>query len=172
MATGLKNSHCSYCGEKYDAAAPWPRICRSCGNISFLNPLPVAVVLVPVGLGLIVIRRGIEPRRGMLALPGGYVNLGETWQEAGAREVFEETGVPIGPSEIRDFGVRSAPDGTLIIFGLAKPVRPEDLPPFEPNAECLERKVLTELEPLAFDLHSEVIEAYFRCRRSTNRRRE
>ncbi len=63
--------------------------------MSFLNPLPVAVMLVPAAGGLVVIRRGIEPAKGLLALPGGYINLGESWQQAAARELFEETGIRV-----------------------------------------------------------------------------
>jgi ADP-ribose pyrophosphatase YjhB (NUDIX family) len=41
--------------------------------------------------GLLKVRR---------ALPGGYQMLGQTWQEAGAREVLEETGVVIFPEAL------------------------------------------------------------------------
>lgn len=53
------------------------------------------VVLVPIRGGLLMIRRGVADGHGELALPGGYQKRGETWQEAGAREVCEETGVCI-----------------------------------------------------------------------------
>src|SRR5512142_1460613 len=104
-------SHCSYCGAPFPPDAPWPRTCAACGSTSFRNPLPVAVVLLPVILsptqtGILAIRRGIPPRQGELALPGGFINYGETWQEAGAREVFEESGVQISPEEICEFRVR------------------------------------------------------------------
>ncbi|MCE5242330.1 MAG: NUDIX domain-containing protein [Desulfobacteraceae bacterium] len=158
------HSHCSYCGAKFEDGAGWPRTCASCSNTSFLNPVPVTVVQIPVGPGLLVIRRAIEPRKGLLALPGGYVNFGETWQEAGAREVFEETGVVLNPEEIREFAIRSGEDGTIILFGISQPVPPDRIPPFTPNRECLERKILTEWEPLAFKLHEEMIEAYFGTR--------
>lgn len=116
-----KNSHCSFCGERFGSEQPWPRICVNCGRTSFLNPLPVVVMLLPVDDGLVLIRRGIEPGYGKWAFPGGFINLGESWQEAGAREVLEETHIVIGPEEIREFRVRSAPDGTLLIFGVAPP---------------------------------------------------
>jgi len=159
-----KNSHCSYCGHVFHSSKPWPKRCTNCGNITFLNPIPVAVVLVPVDEGLIVIRRGIEPRRGMLALPGGYINLGETWQEAAAREVFEETGVALQTNEIREFGVRSAMDGTLLIFGLARARSFSIIPPFRPTDESIERLILTEPQDLAFDLHMEMVEIFFRTK--------
>ena len=95
-----KDSYCSWCGRAFLAEQPWPRRCGGCDNYTYRNPIPVAVVLVPVDDELLVIRRGIEPAKGQLALPGGYVDLAETWQEAGAREVFEETGLRIDPDGI------------------------------------------------------------------------
>jgi 8-oxo-dGTP diphosphatase len=56
-----------------------------------------------VGVGAIVMRdekvllvlRGIEPGRGLWAIPGGTLKLGETLQECAAREILEETGITI-----------------------------------------------------------------------------
>ena len=156
-----KNSHCSYCGHAFHDGEPWPRSCANCGHLSFLNPIPVAVVLVPADGGLIVIRRDIEPGRGILALPGGYINLGESWQEAAAREVYEETGITVKTHEIKEFGVRSAEDGTLLIFGLASPRSSSHIPPFRPTDETTERAILTEPQDLAFALHTEMVKRYF-----------
>ena len=157
----VKNSHCTYCGQAFEADQSWPRTCASCGSTSFLNPVPVTVILVPIDDGVLVVRRNIEPKRGWLALPGGYINYGESWQVAGAREVFEETGLMIEPDHIREFRVRSAPDSTLLIFGLAKPIGRGALLPFVPNEETLEIKVITAPEELAFSLHTEVLRDYF-----------
>jgi ADP-ribose pyrophosphatase YjhB (NUDIX family) len=95
-------------------------------------------------------------RIGEIALPGGYINYGETWQEAGAREIFEEANVTIDPAEITEFRVRSAPDGTLIIFGLAHPRHLDALPPFQSNSEASQRLILFEPAPMAFELHTEI----------------
>lgn len=156
-----KNSHCSHCGHPFAVGQPWPRTCSNCGRMSFVNPLPVVVMLVPVDDGLLQIRRGIEPGRGKWAFPGGFVDLGETWQEAGAREVFEETHLQIDPAEIREFQVRSAPDGTLLIFGLARPSGAATLPPFTVTDETTERVVRRELTGMAFELHAQAGEAFF-----------
>lgn len=156
-----KNSHCSFCGSAFEPEQPWPRTCAACHNTSFVNPLPVAVVVVPVGEGVLAIRRGIEPRKGQLALPGGFIDVGERWQDAGAREVFEETGVRIDPGSVSVFDVLSAPDGTVLIFGLAAALDPESLPPFELTNETSQRVVLSAPEPLAFPLHTQVLEAWF-----------
>jgi len=154
-------SHCTYCGSPFPVNSGWPRTCSRCGNTSFRNPIPVCVVLIPVGDGVLAVRRAIPPCIGELALPGGYVNYGETWQEAGAREVFEETGLQIAPSEIREFRVRSAGDGSLIIFATAQPRLPSDLPPFEINDEVSERLVINGQTRLAFRLHEETVHQFF-----------
>lgn len=156
----VKDSFCSYCGERF-VVLNWPRRCENCRHLTFRNPIPVAVVLLPAARGLVVVRRGGMPNAGKLALPGGFIELGETWQQAAARELAEETQIVVDPDAIRPYQVHSAPDGTLLIFGLATPWS-DPLPPFTPTAESPERVVITASTDLAFPLHTEVVHAYFR----------
>lgn len=159
--TAVKHSHCGWCGSAFAPEQPWPRLCADCGQTSYLNPAPVAVLLLPVDDGLIVVRRGIEPRKGQLALPGGFINLGESWQAAAARELEEETGVAVLAEEVSDFRTLSAPDGTVLIFGLASPRRRGELPPFRLCEETEEVSIITAPAELAFPLHSRVVADYF-----------
>lgn len=124
----------------------------------------MVVLLQPVDEGVLVVRRAIEPQRGVPALPGGYVDYGEDWQTAAARELFEEAGVQIAPEEIEVVTVFSAPDGTLIIVGQAPPLHRRDLPPFAPSPEADERLVITQPCALAWPLHTQVVADYFRSR--------
>jgi ADP-ribose pyrophosphatase YjhB (NUDIX family) len=68
------------------------------------NPLPVPVALIPVAsqdgsrMGLLGVRRTVEPAKGKVALPGGFATLGEDPATGAAREVREETGITIDPS--------------------------------------------------------------------------
>jgi ADP-ribose pyrophosphatase YjhB (NUDIX family) len=156
-----KNAHCSYCGSAFEADQPWPRRCAACGNTSYMNPTPVAVVLLPVDGGLLMVRRSIPPHVGKLALPGGYINLGETWQEAGARELLEETGISIDPQELRDVRVLSAPEGMVLIFCLARPRSLAELPSFQLTAEVSECIVGGPAEEIAFELHRQVAQEFF-----------
>lgn len=166
MKTPIKEGHCAWCGTAFAAGLGWPRTCESCGKTSYVNPIPVAVVLVPIDGGLLAIRRTIEPGKGLLALPGGFMDRGETWQQAAARELREETGLAIDPAEVELFSVGSALEaGVLIVFCLARPRRRADLPAFRATDETSEAVVLDHPETLAFKLHTEAAREFFRGRR-------
>ncbi|MFE9426214.1 NUDIX domain-containing protein [Kitasatospora sp. NPDC006697] len=62
------------------------------------------------GDDVLLIERGWEPCRGMLALPGGHVDAGETSREGAARELLEETGVRVRLEDLVQIGVFDAPD--------------------------------------------------------------
>jgi ADP-ribose pyrophosphatase YjhB (NUDIX family) len=157
-----KNSFCSYCGQPFAAEQPWPRQCGSCAHVSYLNPLPVGVAVVPVDGGLLCIRRTIEPAAGLLALPGGFLEVGETWQEGCARELREETGLAIDPAEVRLFAAHSVPrQGLLLLFGLARPHAAAELPAFRANDEASEMVILPGPAELAFPTHTRVAADYF-----------
>lgn len=154
-------SHCSWCGASWKPDAAWPRTCASCSKTSWRNPLPVAVLVVPVDGGVLCIRRGIEPHIGALALPGGFVNHGESWQAGAARELFEETQIRVDPASVKALDVISAPDSTILIFGEAAPLAASALPAFTPTDETTERVVVTKAVPLAFPIHEQVLRGWF-----------
>jgi 8-oxo-dGTP pyrophosphatase MutT (NUDIX family) len=156
-------AHCTFCGARFTPGQPWPRRCAACGETSYLNPKPVAVVLQPVVLqpaaaGLLVVRRGIPPAQARPALPGGYIDVGETWQEGAVRELAEETGLRATPSAVRLFDASSAPDGTLLIFGLLPPLA--SVPSFT-GAETMGCDVIEKPTELAFELHTRAAERWF-----------
>lgn len=84
------------------------RICRTCGFIDYVNPKIVAGAVVSDERGRILMaRRAIEPRSGFWTLPAGYMEEGESVEEAAVREAYEETCARI---EIIDLlGVYSVP---------------------------------------------------------------
>ena len=158
--------HCTHCGAAHTAAG-WPKTCPACERTTWKNPTPVAVALVPVdssdaGPGLLAIRRAIEPGHGKLALPGGYIDFGETWQAAVAREVREETDLIVDPDRVELFAVHSPPGGQVVlIFGQTAAVALDDLPAFQATTETSERTVVRAPTEMAFPLHSLVVEDYF-----------
>lgn len=166
----MRDPFCTHCGTAF-AAAEYPRVCPGCGETTWQNPLPVAVTLVPVrvaggtgpgGTGVVLVRRGIEPGYGQLALPGGFMETGETWQEAAARELREETSIEADPATVELFGAVSSPGGfRLLVFALVPPRDEADLPPMVPNAETLERLVARKPQDLVWDSHTAAVARYF-----------
>jgi len=155
-----RNSCCSYCGARYPSGETWPITCSSCNNTNYLNPIPVVVLLVPVGKGLVVARRNIEPQTGTLVLPGGYLDLGETWQEGAVRELYEETGILVSAGEISLYDVQNGLDNTLVISGLAARQPLSCLQPFS-SAETQEIALIEEPIELGFPLHNLLVRRYF-----------
>lgn len=155
-----KNTHCSFCGALFFDPEAWPRTCHACGNTTYLNPIPVVVVLLPVADGLVVIRRNIEPQKGTLTLPGGYVDLGETWEDGARRELAEETGIDIMGSKLSLYDVQNGLDDTLVIFGLAEKQPASVLKPFV-SAETQEVSLIEGPIELGFTMHTRVVSRFF-----------
>ena len=129
---------CSHCGQPVSLRVPegdhLPRhVCTGCGTVHYQNPKIVAGC-VPEHEGRILLcRRAIEPRRGYWTIPAGFMENGETTQEAARRESIEEAlaEVEIG-SLLAVVHVLHA-DQVHVMFRARLP-KPE----FGPGAESLE----------------------------------
>ncbi|HET6419264.1 MAG TPA: NUDIX domain-containing protein [Geobacteraceae bacterium] len=89
-------THCPGCGGE-SLRWPWPKSfeCSECGFVLFLNAAAaVAVIIEWRGKILFGVRKH-DPGCGMLDLPGGFVEQGETGEEAARREVKEELGIDL-----------------------------------------------------------------------------
>lgn len=161
----LKDSHCSTCGTPF-ATAGWPRTCASCGAVTYRNPLPVAVALLPVreagATGLVVIRRSIAPSIGRLALPGGFIDFGESWQQAVVRELAEETGIAADADEVTlADALTDVTGGYLLLFGLLPERDADQLPPSAATDETEGRETLRAPGTLGFPLHTAAAARWF-----------
>jgi ADP-ribose pyrophosphatase YjhB (NUDIX family) len=81
--------------RRLKAGEPEQPCCPQCGFILYLDPKVVVVALVPRDGGLLLLRQDRPGRRDSWVLPGGFVNLGESLEEALVREVEEETRLSI-----------------------------------------------------------------------------
>ena len=75
---------------------PKAKQCQACGFVYYFNPSSAVACFIRNARGeLLLVRRGKEPAKGTLDLPGGFVDMFETGEEAARREVREETGLII-----------------------------------------------------------------------------
>lgn len=118
---------CSLCGGELQVRVVAPdhkrhKVCSKCGFVDFLGPKLVAGCLVIDGDGrVLLIRRGIVPQIGRWTFPGGYVDLGETPDQAALRETLEEVRMNVRLGRV--FGVYADPDRpeAAVVVYLAEP---------------------------------------------------
>ncbi len=68
--------------------------CESCGLHYYLNPKPGTTAVLKNETGeYLLVRRAREPKKGLWDLPGGFLELNETYEEGVQRELQEELGV-------------------------------------------------------------------------------
>ncbi len=72
--------------------------CQHCGYVHYTNPTLLVAVVLYCGDKLFWARRMIDPAKGLWSFPSGFIESGETPQQAASRELFEETKISI-PSE-------------------------------------------------------------------------
>jgi ADP-ribose pyrophosphatase YjhB (NUDIX family) len=89
---------CSQCGSaEVETVLPLGDIgirhaCAACGTVHYQNPNIVAACIATIKGRVLLCRRAIEPFCGRWTIPGGYLELGETVEEAARRETLEEAG--------------------------------------------------------------------------------
>jgi ADP-ribose pyrophosphatase YjhB (NUDIX family) len=168
----MRDAFCSHCGKAFDPPLAYPRTCGGCKVQIWANPIPVSVVLVPIvrakeRMGLLVVRRGIPPGEGKLALVGGFLEEHETWAEGGVREVREETGVVVPSDGLETFWFTSTQPkpNRVLLFSMAKPLDVAHVAAFTPNKETRERGLVFGPDGLddvfAFPLHVEAARRFF-----------
>ncbi|HQB47614.1 MAG TPA: NUDIX domain-containing protein [Bacteroidales bacterium] len=89
--------YCPRCGENgFTSVSIKSMKCPVCGLEWFYNPAPAVMAIIPNSKGEILFsKRKYDPGAAMLDLPGGFVDINETSEEALIREVEEETGLVV-----------------------------------------------------------------------------
>lgn len=95
--------YCPLCGaDGFAEHADNARRCPSCGFTYYTNPRGATVAIIRNDHDeLLVATRANDPGRGMLDMVGGFMDLGETAEEAMCREIREESGLNFVPSDLR-----------------------------------------------------------------------
>jgi 8-oxo-dGTP diphosphatase len=124
----------------------------------YRNPIPTVDIIIEINGRIVLIERRNPPYG--WALPGGFVDYGESYEAAAQREALEETGLKI--EALRQFRTYSDPDrdprqhtASTVFIGQAagKPVAGDD-------AARVNLFAAGELPPLAFD-HATILADYY-----------
>ncbi len=79
------------------------RFCAACNKAFYDHPMVVVTCFLAYENRLLWVRRDIEPRRGLWAIPGGYLEGGETLAQGAARELHEEAGILLPPDQLQRY---------------------------------------------------------------------
>ena len=160
---------CKQCGEKVAQEIPendtrLRYVCTSCTTIHYENPNIVAGVLPLIvdskGIEKVLMcRRAIEPRYGLWTLPAGFMENGESVEEAAARESYEEANLKL--SDLKLYTVMSLPHiSQVYMLFIAKAEND-----FSPGFESLETRLFDESEipwtEIAFPVMTKTLQCYF-----------
>lgn len=111
--------YCPACGhprESYEPVRPFR--CSSCSHSTFFGPVSAVGAVVADNQGrVLLLRRANDPGKGLLGMPGGFVDHGETAEAALRREVLEEIGLTVESLEYLTSEVNS-----YVYRGISLPV--------------------------------------------------
>lgn len=147
---------CPICGSgltiRTDGEKDRPH-CGDCGRFYYQNPIPAVCCFVTQGDAILLAQRAVEPCRGEWTLPGGFVEVGETTEEAAVREMYEETRLRV--SGLRLVGVSTQQSrfyGAVTVLGYAVSTWTGTLQP-DSDAQDLRFFLREERPPIPFTAH-------------------
>ena len=139
--------------------------CPACGQAIpvYRNPVPTVDIIIALDGGVVLVKRKNPPLA--WALPGGFVDYGESLEQAAVREALEETGLQI--RLVRQFHTYSEPNRdprqhTVSTVFLATA---EGTPVAGDDAEVVAIFNEESLPPLAFD-HARILGDYYAAQRA------
>lgn len=153
--------------DRRRVAERWRPVCPACGFIHYINPVVAAGTLVEQNGQVVLVRRGVEPGKGLWCLPAGYVEADESAEAAAIRETREECGLEVeldGLIDVFSFGQDETSRGVLILY--AAHVVGGSLQPGDDAIEAafFSPETLPPDEQIAFWTHRQALAAWRRAR--------
>ena len=157
--------YCSNCGNRVVEKTPegdsrLRHVCEACNIVHYQNPKIVAGCIPVWDNRLLLCKRAIEPRYGLWTLPAGFMENGESTEQAAARETLEEACASV--VKLKLYGVFSIPQINQVYMMFRASLQSED---YHSGPESLDVRLFEEHEipwdELAFPVVKLTLERYF-----------
>lgn len=166
MAEPFPWKYCAACGLELvftndgDQIRPY---CSACIRFYYHNPAPAACCFVARGRDeLLFAQRAVEPCKGEWTLPGGFVELNETTEEAALRELLEETNLRGGQARLLGVSTKQSPThgGILVLGYIIEDWEGEA--DMRPDSDALDLRFYSKAErpPVPFSAHRDLLALY------------
>lgn len=139
--------YCSQCGAPVVIKCPdgdtcERSVCESCGYIAYDNPKVLVACFATHEDKLLWMRRKCEPGAGYWFIPTGFMELGESPEEAASRELVEETCAVVNPQNLDFYVIGSLPEISQIYLAYRGEI--EDISTIQTTCESLEVELFTQ----------------------------
>lgn len=160
---------CTRCGHAMELREESGRVrpvCPRCGWVHYFGPQVAAVAIVTRADDdkFLLVQRGEDPGKGLWGLPGGFVEMGETVQQALEREILEETGYTIEVHKLVGvwsfFNEPKKIAGVAVIYQTRVTGGELQIASDSTNAEWVTYERALEY-PLAFETHRAALQTFF-----------
>ena len=133
--------------------------CLKCGEIHYENPFPAVALVCRNEKGeILLVKRNQPPNVGDWCLPGGFIEIGETVQEAALREFKEETGLEAKLIRLIDVASRvHGYWGDVVLIGYEIEVTGGELKAGD-DAEEAVYFLLDNMPEIVFDTHRHMVD--------------
>ena len=155
---------CSNCGNKNKFGKKdgnKRHYCLECQTIHYENPKPTVSLISQSKKNILLVKRAVNPGRGLWGLPGGFIEKGETPDVAAIRELKEETGLD---GKIRQLiGTCSHFDtifGDILLIGIEVQINDWSNMRAGDDAEEAVLFPINKLPKLAFPCHEKIVNIY------------
>ena len=139
--------------------------CPHCNkDIQPRNPVPTVDIIIEIEERIVLIERKYPPHG--WALPGGFVDYGESFEQAAVREALEETGISV--TDLCQFRTYSNPerDSRMHTATTVFIARGKGSPEAADDAASAELFTKEDVPELVFD-HSRILADYFMAKEQT-----
>jgi len=120
---------CPRCGQPARVDYPRSINCPHCGYGAYYNPKPVAAAIPVTADGkVILLKRGFDPGKDLWTFPGGFVDLGESVEQAAHREAQEELQIDIELTHLVGVYSNQTDRVVLIVFAATTTQEPQTTP--------------------------------------------